>query len=291
MKLITKHFIFFYSLIFVHYSNAQSFKFDFGGGKPRPGYIQITEKAKYTPEQGYGFEFSSDLISQNFEKKTKAEDDFITSSKPFYFSVRLPEGNYNVKVIVGDKLGTSTTTIKAECRRLMVEKIETGKGKFATAAFTVHVKDSIIRSTNSKVRLKPREINYLHLDNKLTLEFNNAASKICAVEIDRAEDIPTVFLAGNSTVVDQSEEPWAAWGQMFPRFLIPSKVVVANYAESGETLNAFKGENRLDKVWSMAKPGDFIFIEFAHNDQKPGGSHLDPFTSYKETLKKWIAEA
>jgi lysophospholipase L1-like esterase len=41
----------------------------------------------------------------------------------------------------------------------------------------------------------------------------------------------------------------------------------------------------------MAKPGDYLFIEFAHNDQKEGSSHLDPFTTYKQTLKEWITEA
>jgi lysophospholipase L1-like esterase len=41
----------------------------------------------------------------------------------------------------------------------------------------------------------------------------------------------------------------------------------------------------------MAKPGDYLFIEFAHNDQKPGSTHLDPFTTYKQTLKEWIDEA
>jgi lysophospholipase L1-like esterase len=40
----------------------------------------------------------------------------------------------------------------------------------------------------------------------------------------------------------------------------------------------------------MAKPGDYLFIEFAHNDQKPGVNHLDPFTTYKATLKEWIDE-
>ncbi|HET7897947.1 MAG TPA: rhamnogalacturonan acetylesterase, partial [Flavisolibacter sp.] len=137
----------------------------------------------------------------------------------------------------------------------------------------------------------PREIGYLHWDDKLTLEFNNTAPKVCAVEITKAENLPTVFLAGNSTVVDQAEEPWAAWGQMIPAFFQPGKVAIANYAESGETLKAFKGERRLQKVWSMAKPGDYLFIEFAHNDQKPGGNHLDPFTTYKQTVKEWIAEA
>jgi lysophospholipase L1-like esterase len=103
--------------------------------------------------------------------------------------------------------------------------------------------------------------------------------------------MPTVFLAGNSTVVDQAEEPWAAWGQMIPVFFQPAKIAVANYAESGETLKAFAGERRLAKIWSMARPGDYLFIEFAHNDQKAGSSHLDPFTTYKEELSLYIAEA
>jgi lysophospholipase L1-like esterase len=272
--------------------NAQtSFKFDFGKSKPQEGYTLVTADTKYNKENGYGFEFSAGLIASGIDKKKKAEDDYITSNKPFYFSVKLPEGNYNVKLCLGDKNGTSVTTVKAECRRLMVEKIETKKGQFENAEFTVHVRDSIIRPSNTKVRLKPREINYFHWDDKLTLEFNDSAPKVCAVEIEKLENIPTVFLAGNSTVVDQDKEPWAAWGQMIPAFFQPEKIAVANYAESGETLKAFKGERRLEKLWSMSKPGDYLFIEFAHNDQKPGGNHLDPFTTYKQTLKEWIAEA
>jgi lysophospholipase L1-like esterase len=279
---------------FVGNANAQTgFKFDFGKGIAQEGYTLVTTDTRYTKEKGYGFEFSSDLICPGTGQKKKAEDDYITANKPFYFSVKLPEGNYNVKICLGDKNGTSTTTIKAECRRLMVEKIETKKGKLTIEEFTVHVRDSIIRSSagQSKVRLKPREITYLHWDDKLTIEFNGAEPKVCAVEINKVENIPTVFLAGNSTLVDQDREPWAAWGQMIPAFFQPKKIAVANYAESGETLKAFKGEKRLEKIWSMAKPGDYLFIEFAHNDQKSGGNYLDPFTTYKQTLKEWIAEA
>jgi lysophospholipase L1-like esterase len=271
-----------------------SYKFDFGSGKAAPGYIQITSTSKFDYQTGYGFDQNS--IVESVDRGGNAlTGDFITSNKPFYFSVKLPDGNYDVKLLLGDTKGTSATTIRTECRRLMLENIRTAKGKISTQSFTVHVKDSLIRddkgNTISKVRLKPREISYLHWDNLLTIEFNDSLPKVCAVEITPNKSATTIFLAGNSTVVDQDREPWAAWGQMFPRFLIPSKVVVANYAESGETLRAFKAEKRLDKVWSMAKPGDYLFIEFAHNDQKPGGSHLDPFTTYKQTLKEWIAEA
>lgn len=268
-----------------------SFKFDFGSNKVQPGYIAITPQTTYAPQQGFGFDFGSAVVSRNYDEKDALRDDYVTSDKPFYFSVRLPEGNYNVRVILGDKKGESKTTIKAENRRLMVEKIETAKGKFATVEFTVHLRDSVIRGTGNRVKLKPREFDYKHWDDKLTIEFSNRSPKVCALEITPASNEITVFLAGNSTVVDQADEPWAAWGQMIPAFFQPGQIAVANYAESGETLKAFKNERRLDKIWSMAKPGDYLFIEFAHNDQKPGGNHLDAFTTYKATLKDWISEA
>jgi len=171
----------------------------------------------------------------------------------------------------------------------------TKPGEWKTLTFLVHVRDSLIRDPQrqvvSKVRLKPREHAYLHWDNLLTLEFNDSFPKICGLTIEPVTDRPVIFLAGNSTVVDQDREPWAAWGQMFPAMLRPDAAVVANYAESGEAMRSFKSARRLEKIWSLAKPGDYLFIEFTHNDQKPGGSHLDPFTTYRQTLCEWITEA
>ncbi|KAI9459595.1 G-D-S-L family lipolytic protein [Russula earlei] len=276
-------------------AQTNTFKFDFGSGKAAKDYIQVTPANTFSYQAGYGF--SQGSVVQSVERKGKDEltNDFITSDKPFYFSVKLPEGNYDVKVILGDIEGTSATTVRAECRRLFLQNVQTKKGETVSKIFTVHVKDSLIRdaqgNTIGKVRLKPREFTYLHWDNLLTIEFNDSAAKVCGVEITPNTTATTIFLAGNSTVVDQDREPWAAWGQMFPSFFEPKNICVANYAESGETLKAFKGERRLEKVWSMVKPGDYLFIEFAHNDQKPGSSHLDPFTTYKATLKEWIAEA
>ena len=273
---------------------TQEYKFDFGSGKVAKGYIQITPGTKFNYQTGYGIDQNS--IVESIDRGGNAlTGDFITSHKPFYFSVKVPDGNYDVKVLLGDVRGTSATTVRVENRRLMLENVRTQFGKIIKQIFTVHVRDSLIRDANGnvtdKIRLKPREVSYLHWDDLLTIEFNDSLPKVCGLEITRNTKATTVFLAGNSTVVDQDREPWAAWGQMFPRFFIPSKVVVANYAESGETLKAFKSEKRLEKVWSMAKPGDYLFIEFAHNDQKPGSTHLDPFTTYKQTLKEWIAEA
>lgn len=271
--------------------NAQTnFKFSFGTGKPVKGFIAVTPQTIFTCTIGYGFEQNAAVKA--FDREGGS---FITSSKPFYFSVKLPEGNYDVKIRLGDGKGSSATTVRSECRRLMLENIRTVNGKISTQKVTVHIRDSLIRNRQgdvfSKVKLKSREYAYLHWDNLLTIEFNDSLPKVSAIEISPNKTAVTIFLAGNSTVVDQDREPWAAWGQMFPRFIEAGKAVVANYAESGETLKAFKAEKRLDKIWSMAKPGDYLLIEFTHNDQKPGGNHLDPFTTYKETLKEWIAEA
>jgi lysophospholipase L1-like esterase len=208
--------------------------------------------------------------------------------------VNLPDGNYDVKIILGDKKGTSATTVRAECRRLFLENIRTAKGKFVTETFTVNVRDSLIRDEKGNivkaVRLKPREYSYLHWDNFLTIEFNDSLPKVCAIEITPNKTAPTIFLAGNSTVVDQDKEPWAAWGQMIPRFFAPGKAAVANYAESGEALNSFLSARRLEKILSLMKPGDYLFIEFGHNDMKQKGPGIGPFTSYKKLLKQYIAE-
>jgi lysophospholipase L1-like esterase len=141
------------------------------------------------------------------------------------------------------------------------------------------------------VRRKPREIRSFTWDDRLTLEFNGDHPAVRSIEVRPARNPVTVFLAGNSTVVDQQEEPWAAWGQMIPRFFRPGEVVVANYAESGETLKSFVGERRLEKIMSVIRPGDWLFVEFAHNDQKPGPSHVEPFTTYQEMVKRFVSEA
>lgn len=270
-----------------------AFKFDFGNERTAKGYININPDSKYKAELGYGFVFNPELTAVDRGGNTLTGD-YITSAKPFYFSVRLPDGNYDVKLILGDAKGTSATTVRTECRRLMLENVRTTKGKFSTQNFTVYVKDSLIRDEKGnrvgKVKLKEREVEYLHWDNLLTIEFNDSLPKVCAVEITPNKTATTIFLAGNSTVVDQNKEPWASWGQMIPRFFVPGKVSVANYAESGEALNSFLSARRLEKILSVMKPGDYLFVEFGHNDMKQKGEGIGAFTSYKKNLQRYISE-
>ena len=273
---------------------SQSWRFDLGDGPCAKEWTALRSDTRFDRSTGYGWSHGSQPVSVD-RGGDPMKGDFITSNAPLYFSIALPEGNYRVSVTVGDRKGPSSTIIRTECRRLMTGQTITKTGEFKTKTFLVHVRDSLIRDPQgqvvSKVRLKPREHAYLHWDDLLTLEFNDSLPKICGLTIERVTDRPVIFLAGNSTVVDQDREPWAAWGQMFPAMLRPDAAVVANYAESGEAMRSFKSARRLEKIWSLAKPGDYLFIEFTHNDQKPGGSHLDPFTTYRQTLREWITEA
>ena len=91
-----------------------------------------------------------------------------------------------------------------------------------------------------------------------------------SISIKREKASTTLFLCGNSTVVDQDNEPWASWGQMIPRFF-GDRVSVANYAESGESSNTFISARRFEKILTQMKRGDYIIIEFGHNDQKQTG--------------------
>src|SRR6476620_691539 len=104
---------------------AQSaFRFDFGGGDALHHTV-IRSTDIYTKERGYGFEPGADVKCSVRGGKTAAG--FCSSDKPFYFSVAVPEGNYTVTITFGDREAASTTTVKAELRRLMLEKVETRK--------------------------------------------------------------------------------------------------------------------------------------------------------------------
>jgi lysophospholipase L1-like esterase len=264
------------------------FKFDFGTGIVAPGYTPVTPANTYTNELGYGFDLGSNVSSIERGGDDSLRDGFCTSAQPFFFSVKVPEGNYRVTVTLGDRGGDSTTTIKAESRRLMLEELTTVAGEFAARTFTINVRTPRIAS-GGEVRLKVREKDVLHWDDKLTLEFNGARPCVCAVEIVKVEDAVMVYLAGDSTVTDQPAEPWNSWGQMLPRFFQP-EVAIANHAESGESLTSSLNARRFDKIWSALKPGDYLFIQFGHNDQKQRGEGVGAFTTYQADLRRIVAE-
>ncbi|MDE3068739.1 MAG: rhamnogalacturonan acetylesterase, partial [Verrucomicrobiota bacterium] len=172
-------------------------------------------------------------------------------------------------------------------RRLMLQQIHTPAGQFTTRSFIVNVRTPGIPG-GGRVRLKPRErtTEWRDWDDQLTLEFDGARPRLRSLEIEPAA-VPTLFILGDSTVCDQPAEPWASWGQMLPRFFKPD-LAVANHAESGETLADSLARGRFDKVFSLMQPGDWLFIQFAHNDMKD--KRPDALAVYESNLRKVIAQ-
>lgn len=188
----------------------------------------------------------------------------------FEVHTEVPDGNYLVTVKIGSKKKAGNTFIKAESRRLYVNDLNTAKGEFKTVQFVVNKRDAIIRQEGKKdvnVTLKSRENGKYNWDKYLNLEILGNAPVVESITIEPAPNATTIFLCGDSTVVDQDNEPWASWGQMFPWFW-NTNVAIANYAESGERADTFIGAGRLNKILSVLKPGDYVFVEFGHNDQK-----------------------
>jgi lysophospholipase L1-like esterase len=255
---------------------VEPLKFTFGDQPTETGWTQVAATNLYSDKVGFGFEPGAELSGQ----------DYFTSEKPFLFSVKLPEGNYAVTVLLNDKTGDAVTTVKAEQRRLMLEKVQIKPGTLATRTFIVQLHTPHISETEH-VKLKKRELDTekANWDDKLTLEFNGSHPTLRALVI-APTNVPTVYIAGDSTVCDQPNEPWNSWGQMLPRFFQPD-VAVANYAESGESIKSSLGANRFDKIFSTMKPGDYLFVQFGHNDMKDKATNA--LATYKANLEKIVA--
>ncbi|MEK7724050.1 MAG: rhamnogalacturonan acetylesterase, partial [Acidobacteriota bacterium] len=278
----------FFIIILLLSVSVSAQKFDFGIGKTAAGFTSVANADIYSKEMGYGFEPAQVIACFERKKGDDLRSDFCTSDIPFYFSVKVPEGNYKVSVTFGDAENETNNTVKAELRRLKLENIETKKGKFRTETFIVNVRTpQISKDVNVKLKDREKTLEVWAWDEKLTLEFNGKRPKVNAVTIEKI-DLPTVYLLGDSTVCDQPGEPYASWGQMITRFFKP-EIAIANHAESGESLKSSFGAKRLDKVLSLLKTGDYVLIQFAHNDEKEKGEGIGAFTSYKTSLKQYVA--
>ncbi len=210
----------------------------------------------------------------------------VKSNAPFTRNIEVPDGNYKVTVVLGSKKKAGNTVVRAENRRLMVDEVATKKGQFKTVEFVVNKRTPEIEK-GKRVKVKDREKNYNTWDNAINLEFTGAAPAVKEVKIERDTTATTIFLCGNSTVVDQPYEPWASWGQMIPRWFGP-EIAISNNAESGLTAGSFLGSYRLDKILTMMKKGDYVICEFGHNDQKEKMAGAGAWYNFSYNLKVFI---
>lgn len=102
-----------------------------------------------------------------------------------------------------------------------------------------------------------------------------------------------IFWAGDSTVKQNyyMSFPQTGIGQAYGLFL-KKNIKIENYAENGRSTKSFIDEGRLSYIDREIKEGDFLYIQFGHNDEKADEArHTDSFGEYQENLKKFVEVA
>lgn len=105
----------------------------------------------------------------------------------------------------------------------------------------------------------------------------------------------TLFLVGDSTMANKenpTKNPEHGWGQLLPE-LMNSDLEIQNHATNGRSSKSFRTEGRWKKVQNQLKKGDYVIIQFGHNDQKIEDSvrYTNPVTQYRANLEQYITEA
>src|SRR6266567_8813641 len=84
-----------------------------------------------------------------------------------------------------------------------------------------------------------------------------------------AQEPITVFLAGDSTMAQKLPEkrPETGWGEALQQFFQDGKVIIDNRAQNGRSTRTFISEGRWQAIVDALRPGDYVFIQFGHNDE------------------------
>ena len=219
---------------------------------------------KYDRERGYGFAISPEPSRFEDLRDSWPGDYFLIPVPTLLIDV--PNGNYKVRLTLGDANHPSNTTVKEGLGHLKINQLKTASGQFVQRCFAVHVSDG-----------------------QLKLAFGGLNPRVKHVEVERVSNIPTIYLAGDSTVTDQAsgQFPYTGWGQMLSLFL-SENITVANHARSGRSSKSFIRESRLNRIAKRIRKNDYLLIQFAHNDEKDNGGGTRPFTTYQEYLKRYL---
>ena len=243
---------------------GQTLSFDFDMSKPQPCY---------NDDIGFGYDRGTSAVSKKH-------------NLPMFFSVKVPEGDYKVTVTIGSRQYAGITALRAETRRMVVERMTTQKGELRNATFNVNVRTPYIDGQKT-VELQNREKKDWGWDNRLTLEFNGERPAVSRIKIEPNQPKTKIWLCGNSTVTDQDGEPYTSCGQILP-YWFDENVSVENIAMSGLRTTSFIVQNRLEKIVQEIKPGDYVLIEFGHNDEKDSNPGSGAWYNFTYNLKQFI---
>ncbi|GAA5196091.1 hypothetical protein GCM10025773_03460 [Microbacterium jejuense] len=247
--------------------------FDFGPGQVADGALSVTSATAYNPEWGYGFSTAPTATTPDIDRggTDALRGDFVSTSGAT-FEVDLGAGDYSVRLVSGDATQATTTTITAESIAKVTENPQPA-GSYLDMTFTIAL-----------------------VDGTLTLVFGGDVPVVNALTITRLPDrvagaIPTAYIAGDSTVQTYDPiayAPQAGWGQMIDRFFA-SDVAFSNQAIGGRSSKNFISQGRLDDILRAVRPGDYLMVQFGHNDATQGvdDRYASP-ADYKEYLRVYV---
>jgi lysophospholipase L1-like esterase len=206
-----------------------------------------------------------------------------TGTSPVVCAIDVPNGDYNVTVELGSATASATTRVQAETLRIELQPTETGAGTFFEDTFTVNVR----QETHST---------YTAPGGILNLLFDGTAPALHGLGVAAAPTATTLFMAGDSTMCDWDPAASDAitpptpsiergWGQELSQYFAPG-LAVADYAVSGQTAGGFYATYFPAARMAM-KAGDYLFIQFGHNDQKVAAD----IANYQANLTKYIVDA
>ncbi|MCC3765965.1 rhamnogalacturonan acetylesterase, partial [Glycomyces sp. TRM65418] len=181
-----------------------------------------------------------------------------TGTAPIRCHFDVAPGTHDVTAVLGGSTAGSTV-VTAEARRTMLGATTTAAGERKTERFTVNVRSPEGQPTGSTG------------SPGLDLYFGGAAPRLSELTVTPVRT-RQLFLAGDSTVCDQSTRPYTGWGQELPQFFTQG-LSVANYADSGESSGSFLSNSRLfPTMRPLVNDGDVVLIQFGHNDKQTNAS-------------------
>lgn len=195
-----------------------------------------------------------------------------TGTKPIRCTIAVPaNGNYNVTVELGSAQAASHSQIEAELARIVVPTVRLASGEYSQHTFSVNVRNEV-------------HDDYTFPGRQLDVVISGDAPALHGIGYTAA-NIPTLFVVGDSTVCDSDPvRPERGWAQEFSMYLKPG-LAVANYADAGDTAGSLY--TKFASRGAVLKAGDYLFIQFGHNDMK---SAVD-IASYKTNLRRFITDA
>ena len=138
-------------------------------------------------------------------------------------------------------------------------------------------------------------VNNSDVDLYLIVNFKPVIIKANSTYYLYSEDLnayPTLYLAGDSTCeyVPDAEAPRKGWGMYLGEFL-NTNIEVSNHAIRSRSTKTFMSEGRLDDIISQAKQGDYMFIQFGHNDSMTGNDRATTVEEYTQNLTTFVTRA